>query len=73
MGDLLREQAEKEHSQLYQLIDCIAQDRSNKKLLQHFEGILEAHIRFEERILFNHLQDTMGEEELERLIQEMEG
>ena len=73
VGDLLREQAEKEHSQLYQLIDCIAQDRINKKLLQHFAGILESHIRFEERILFNHLQDTMGEEELERLIQEMEG
>lgn len=71
-GDLLREQAENEHGQLYQLIDSISQNRSDNQLLQQFAGLLEKHIRFEERILFNHLQDIMGEEELERLIHEME-
>ena len=71
-GDLLREQAEKEHSQLYQLIDSISQNRSDGQLLQQFAGSLEAHIRFEERVLFNHLQDIMGEEELERLLVEVE-
>lgn len=73
VGDLLREQAEKEHSQLYQLIDNISQNRSDSQLLNQFAGLLEAHIRFEERILFNHLQEVMGEEELERLLVEVEG
>ena len=72
VGDLLREQAENEHNQLYQLIDSISQNRNDKQLLQQIAGLLEAHIRFEERILFNHLQDIMGEEELDRLIQKME-
>jgi iron-sulfur cluster repair protein YtfE (RIC family) len=72
IGDFLRGQAEKEHSQLYQLIDNIAQERSDIRLLTQFAGLLESHIRFEERMLFNHLQDTMGEDELERLIDEME-
>jgi hemerythrin superfamily protein len=72
VGDLLCEQAEKEHNQLCQLIDDISQNRSDNHLLQQFAGLLAAHIRFEERILFNHLQEIMGEEELERVIQEME-
>src|ERR1044072_2982459 len=44
VGDLLREQAEKEHGQLYQLIDSISQDRSDNQLLQQFAGLLEKHI-----------------------------
>lgn len=72
-GDLLREQAEKEHSQLYQLIDNISQNKSDNQLLTQFANLLEAHIRFEERILFNHLQETMGEEELVRLLVDVEG
>lgn len=68
----VREQAENEHIQLYQLIDSISENRNDIQLLQQFAGLLEKHIRFEERILFNHLQDIMGEEELERLIREME-
>ena len=72
-ADPLREQAEKEHSQLYQLIDNISQNKSDKQLLTQFAGLLGSHIRFEERILFNHLQEVMGEEELERLLVEVEG
>jgi len=34
--------------------------------------LLEAHIRFEERVLFNHLQEVMGPEELEQLLVEVE-
>lgn len=72
VGDLLREQAEKEHRQLYTLIDSISQNRTDKQLLLQFAGFLESHIRFEERILFNHLQETMTEEELKRLLLEMD-
>jgi hemerythrin-like domain-containing protein len=73
VGDLLREQAENEHKQLYQLIDNISKNRGDGQLLQQFAGLLEAHIRFEERVLFNHLQEVMGEEELERLLVEVGG
>lgn len=72
VGDLLREQAENEHSELYSLIEMITQKRSDKQLLQQFANLLEKHIRFEERVLFNHLQDTMSAEALEQLLQEME-
>lgn len=72
-GDLLREQAEKEHSQLYQLIDNISQNKSDNKLLTQFAVLLESHIRFEERILFNHLQEIIEEDELKRLLVEVEG
>jgi iron-sulfur cluster repair protein YtfE (RIC family) len=71
-GDPLREQAEKEHKQLYALVDTILQNRSDKELLLQFAGLLSAHIRFEERILFNHLQEIMTEEALERLLLEMD-
>jgi iron-sulfur cluster repair protein YtfE (RIC family) len=71
-GDLLRVQAETEHGQLYLLIDSLTKDRTSKELLHQFANLLEAHIRFEERVLFNHLQDTMTPDELERLLQEMD-
>jgi hemerythrin-like domain-containing protein len=66
--DSLRNQAETEHSKLYLLIDCIRKDKSDKRLLQQFADSLEAHIRFEERVLFNHLQEIMSPEDLEALI-----
>lgn len=72
VGDPLREQAENEHRQLYRLVDSISQNRSDKELLLHFADLLGAHIRFEERVLFNHLQEIMPEEELEKLLGEME-
>lgn len=72
VGDPLREQAEKEHRELYQLIDNISKNRSDSQLLQQFAGLLEAHIRFEERVLFNCLQEIMGQEELERLLVKVE-
>lgn len=72
-GDPLREQAEKEHKQLYALVDTIIQNRTDKELLLQFAGLLSEHIRFEERVLFNHLQEIMTEEALEKLLLEMDG
>lgn len=71
-GDPLREQAEKEHKQLYALVDTIIQNRTDKELLLQFAGFLSEHIRFEERVLFNHLQEIMTEEALEKLLLEMD-
>ncbi|OQP64011.1 hypothetical protein A3860_21565 [Niastella vici] len=66
--DPLRKQAEAEHAQLYLLIDSIKNNRIDKQLLQHFANLLEAHIRFEERTLFNHLQEILKPAELEEIL-----
>jgi iron-sulfur cluster repair protein YtfE (RIC family) len=57
--DPLRKQAESEHFQLNLLNDSITINKSDKQLLHRFADLLEAHIRFEERILFNHIQEIM--------------
>lgn len=66
--DSLRKQAETEHSKLYLLIECIKCNKSDRQFLRLFADSLEAHIRFEERVLFNHLQKTMSPCDLEALI-----
>lgn len=70
-GDPLRTQAEAEHNNIYSLIEGIRQDTSDKVLLQSFATSLDDHIRFEERILFNHLQETWEPAVLESLAQQM--
>jgi len=65
--DTLRKQAEDEHKKIYLLIESIRQNTSNKKFLKEFANMLEAHVRFEERTLFNHLQQNMKSEELEEV------
>lgn len=54
--DRLRKQAENEHENIYQLIDAIRQNMSDTERLNKFAVLLEKHIRFEERELFQHLQ-----------------
>lgn len=40
---------------------------ASERLLQQIEQQLKAHIRFEERELFNEIQDKLGEDELAKL------
>ncbi|HEX5151550.1 MAG TPA: hemerythrin domain-containing protein [Parafilimonas sp.] len=65
--DVLREQAEKEHKNIYALIESLRKNDSDKDLQKQFADSLEAHVRFEERVLFNHLQDVLKPEELEEI------
>jgi len=55
----LRMQAEAEHKNIYELIENIRTRPGDKDLLQTFANTLEKHIRFEERQLFNYLQDNI--------------
>lgn len=71
VGDGLRVQAEKEHEVIYELVDAIRENPSGKDLLKKFADLLEAHIRFEERVLFNHLQDSLTPEELEGIFERL--
>jgi iron-sulfur cluster repair protein YtfE (RIC family) len=60
----LRRQAEEEHSQIRELIKRLKLDSSDKNSVEEFGIFLENHIRFEERILFNYLQENISEEKL---------
>lgn len=67
VDDPLRRQAFEEHKHIYKLVADIQKDSLNTKLLTEFADSLENHIRFEERILFNHLQQHLSEKELKKL------
>ncbi|WP_343691287.1 hemerythrin domain-containing protein [Chitinophaga sp.] len=66
--DLLREQAEGEHRAICNLVASIRRNNADTALLRQFGDLLEAHIRFEERTLFNHLQEQMSPEEQAQLL-----
>ena len=55
----LRVQAEEEHRQIHLLIAGLRKNPEDKNLIEKFAETLEKHIRFEERILFNHLQEII--------------
>ncbi len=63
----LRIQAEAEHKTIYQMVRDIKQKQTDKNQLQIFADTLEKHIRFEERQLFNYLQDNISETELSKI------
>ena len=54
--DILRQRAEAEHRDIYNLITRLTVQKQETALLKQFADALEKHIRFEERELFNHLQ-----------------
>lgn len=62
--DVLRAQAEQEHAVIYQLVKDSGQQPTDTALLTQLADALEQHIRFEERSLFNHLQQHIPEAEL---------
>lgn len=70
-SDALRMQAEKEHKDIYLLIESLRENDSDKSLQKQFADLLELHVKFEERVLFNHLQHTLKPEELEEIYVEI--
>ena len=69
-GDALKQQALSEHTKIYQLIADVKGNNFYPELLPMFADTLEKHIRFEERILFNYLQNKLSEDELVALANE---
>jgi hemerythrin-like domain-containing protein len=61
----LRKHAETDHQTTYKLVAAINNNKNNKILLIQLAEELEKHIRFEERVLFNHVQNNITAEELE--------
>ncbi|MBS1586775.1 MAG: hemerythrin domain-containing protein [Bacteroidetes bacterium] len=67
-GDVVRRKAEADHKRIYTLVELLQSTPSDKNLLNEFADLLEAHIRFEERVLFNHLQNQLSESQLTDLL-----
>jgi hemerythrin-like domain-containing protein len=65
--DPFRQQAESEHRSIRKLVAGIAEKKGDPVLLLRFANELEKHIRFEERVLFNHLQQYIDPETLEKI------
>jgi hemerythrin-like domain-containing protein len=57
----LRIQAENDHKAIYRLVSDLQKNQTDEILLQSFADTLEKHIRFEERELFNYIQDNISE------------
>lgn len=67
VDDRLRKVAEADHRAIRQLIGLITESKHNPDLLNQLADLLENHIRFEERELFNHLQQNIKEEDLAQI------
>ncbi len=63
-------QALKEHKSISIIIDELSRDNNNMQILMNFASLLEDHIRFEERVLFNHLQNILSNDELRKTVKQ---
>lgn len=69
-GDELKQQALSEHEVIYNMISAMREKGADSGQLSIFADTLDKHIRFEERILFNHLQSKLSDEALLALAKE---
>lgn len=67
VDDVLRKQAEADHQSIYKLVAAIEKKKDDAVLLNQLADELEKHIRFEERELFNHLQNNIKADDLEAI------
>jgi hemerythrin-like domain-containing protein len=67
VNDHLRLQAISEHQNIYSLIERVGNEMDGYDELNEFADTLDEHIRFEERILFNHIQTRLQDAELTEL------
>lgn len=65
--DLFRKKAEEQHDAIRQSIATIRDRKDQRVALLQLADKLELYIRFAERELFNHLQEKIPAEELEKL------
>jgi hypothetical protein len=62
--NVLRGRAEVEHNKIFNLVKSIKINKQDENLLIEFADVLEKHIRFEERVLFNELQVLISQNKL---------
>ena len=66
----LRKRAEKEHEELRSINNKILA-APDQQLIIKFAALLEDHIRFGERLLFNHIQKCFSESQLQNVVEKM--
>ncbi len=66
--DPMLQRAKEDHATIRSLIENIRSDKQNLNLLKELSIVLEQHIRFEERTLFNYLQGKLSDAELIELV-----
>lgn len=72
-NDELRLKAEDEHAALKKKVSAMQPSfEATNHLLEQFATLLEDHIRFEERVLYPHIEKEVGSDELERIGLELE-
>ena len=67
VNDVLRKQAEADHQEILKLVRAVTEKKDDTGLLNQLADMLEKHIRFEERELFNHLQTMINADALEKI------
>ena len=65
VGDVFRKRAEVDHLAIYTLTAALEKRKDDANLLNQLADMLEEHIRFEERELFDHLQKNVPPADLE--------
>lgn len=58
-NDSIRKMVQDEHLQLRIYLSDIEENKFSYKIFEDFANLLEAHIRFEERVFFKHLQESI--------------
>lgn len=64
ISDPLILKTESEHDDMRNLIEALRNNPDDLKPLESFSAMLEKHVRFEERELFNYLQENISDEVL---------
>ena len=64
--------AEQDHKAVREIMEKIKSDPKNKTISAEFINRLEKHIRFEERELFNELQNALNESDLNIIAEKMD-
>ena len=64
--------AEQDHKTIREIMEEIKSDPKNKTISTEFINRLEKHIRFEERELFNELQNKLNESDLNIIAEKMD-
>lgn len=67
LDDVIRKQAESDHQDIRGLMAALGGNKKDPDLLRAIANKLEQHIRFEERILFNYLEEILSQAELEEV------
>lgn len=67
MEDDLTERARAEHTQIIQFVTAVSNTPAQHELLNSLADALDNHIRFEERILFPHMEKELSEDKLVKL------